>query len=105
MKESEIEKYLTRQTAKLGGLAVKHTSPGRAGDPDRLVSLPCCKCPTCGKSASVALVELKAPTQIPRPLQVERMAQWAGTGLPVAWVSSVSGVDSLLAALVGRRVE
>lgn len=103
MKESDIEGYLVKCAAKLGGLAVKHVSPGRAGDPDRLVAIPQ-HCPTCGRQATVGLIELKDHGEVPRPLQLVRMREWQRVGVPVAWAGSKAGVDAALAALASGRV-
>ena len=39
MRESAIEKYLTNQIKKLGGLSYKWVSPGNSGVPDRIIIL------------------------------------------------------------------
>lgn len=89
MREQAVEAAVVRQALAAGGLAVKHVSPGRAGDPDRLVAIPRTRpCPACGSAATVALIEVKRPGQRPRPLQEARMAQWAGLGVRVSWVST-----------------
>ena len=60
MLEKEIELQLVRAVKKMGGRAVKFTSPGFDGMPDRLVLLPGGKC---------GFVEVKAPGRKPRALQ------------------------------------
>ena len=60
MLEKEIELQLVRAVKKMGGRAVKFTSPGFDGMPDRLVLLPGGKC---------GFVEVKAPGKKPRALQ------------------------------------
>ena len=40
MREREIEKWLREQIKNLGGKALKFTSPGNDGVPDRIVFLP-----------------------------------------------------------------
>lgn len=40
MKESGIERYLTRQVQEHGGLCFKWVSPGNIGVPDRIIQLP-----------------------------------------------------------------
>ncbi len=64
MKEKEIESKLTKTVKKHGGVCWKFTSPGTAGVPDRIILMPGCK---------IAFVEVKAPGETPRPLQVSRM--------------------------------
>lgn len=53
MLEKEIEAWFVDQVEQLGGLALKLTSPGNAGVPDRLCILP---------GGDIWFVELKRPT-------------------------------------------
>ena len=61
MRERTIEQRLITETRKLDGLAMKFVSPGFDGVPDRIVLLP---------GGRMGFVELKAPGQKLRPLQV-----------------------------------
>ena len=63
MREKAIEQKLVRAVKKVGGIAVKFTSPGFDGMPDRLVILPI---------SHIAFVEVKAPGLKPRRLQLKR---------------------------------
>ena len=63
MREKAIERNLTDETKARGGLAPKFTSPGFAGMPDRIVLMP---------GGRMAFVEVKAPGEVPRPLQEAR---------------------------------
>lgn len=63
MREKVIEQKLVRAVKRAGGLAVKFTSPGFDGMPDRLVILP---------KGYIAFVEVKSPGLKPGPLQVKR---------------------------------
>jgi Holliday junction resolvase len=65
MKESDIERYLVQRVNAMGGLCWKFTSPGTAGVPDRIVVM----------NGHTVFVEVKAPGEIPRPLQVKRFRQ------------------------------
>ena len=85
--ESRIERKLTLQAKKMGGMAVKFTSPGLDGVPDRIVLLP-------GKK--IAFVELKAPGKKPRPLQEKRMRQLECLGFPVYVVDGVEQIGGVL---------
>ena len=85
--EHDIEKYLIKRVAQIGGMQAKFTSPGSAGHPDRLVKLP-------GHPA--ALVELKRPGRVPDPLQLKRMAEWMAAGMLATWADSYSGVEKFL---------
>ena len=51
-RESAIEKHLQRCVEERGGLCEKHTSPGRRGVPDRLITWP---------DGNMQLVETKRP--------------------------------------------
>lgn len=97
MREQVVEATLVRGAAEAGGLAVKHVSPGRSGDPDRLVVIPRRDpCPTCGSRCVAGLVELKAPGRQPRPLQNQRIREWESLGLKVAWADSKERVEEIL---------
>lgn len=61
MEEKIIEKYLTDQVKKQGGLCLKFISPSMSGVPDRIVLLP---------GARIFFVETKAKGKKPRPLQL-----------------------------------
>lgn len=63
MKEKAIERKLVAAVKAAGGIAPKFVSPGLDGMPDRLALLP---------DGRVAFVEVKAPGQKPRPLQLAR---------------------------------
>jgi len=60
MREKTVESKFTSAVTAKGGLAVKFTSPGFNGMPDRLVMFP---------GGRIAFVEIKAPGEKPRPLQ------------------------------------
>lgn len=63
MREKAIERKLALAAKAAGGIAPKFTSPGFDGMPDRIVLLP---------NGRVAFVEVKAPGEKPRPLQLAR---------------------------------
>lgn len=105
MREVQVERALVAAARAAGGLAAKHTSPGRAGDPDRIVVAPATLCPTCGSRCGLALVEVKAPGETPRPLQRQRIAEWRSLGVMAGWVGGVSQVDALIAQIAGRAGE
>lgn len=96
MREAAVEKYLAKVVLGLGGLTAKHVSPGRAGDPDRLVVIPRLSCPTCGSRCVAGLVELKAPGERPRPLQTARLREWEAVGFRAAWADTPQRVDEVL---------
>jgi len=63
MREKHIEQKLVKTVKNIGGIAPKFISPGFDGMPDRIVLLPL---------GSIGFVEVKAPSQKPRPLQLAR---------------------------------
>ena len=63
MREKTIEQKFVAAVNAVGGLALKFTSPGFDGVPDRLALLP---------GGKMAFVEVKAPGEKPRPLQLAR---------------------------------
>ena len=96
MRERDVERHLVTAAAAVGGLAVKHVSPGRSGDPDRLIAIPTPTCPTCGRGCAVGLLELKAPGEQPRPLQRARILEWESLGVQVGFADTKSRVDEFL---------
>lgn len=63
MREKAIEQKFREAVKAVGGVAVKFTSPGWDGMPDRLALLP---------GGRMAFVEVKTPGKKPRPLQAAR---------------------------------
>ena len=63
MREKTLEQKFRAAVKAIGGLALKFTSPGFDGVPDRIVLFP---------GGKMAFVEVKAPGEKPRPLQLAR---------------------------------
>lgn len=63
MTEKQLEQRLVKAARTTGGLALKFTSPGFDGMPDRILLMP---------GGRVCFVEVKAPGRKPRPLQLAR---------------------------------
>lgn len=63
MREKQIEQKLVRAVKNMGGIAPKFVSPGFDGMPDRIVLIP---------GGHIGFVEVKAPGEKPRPLQLSR---------------------------------
>lgn len=87
MRESVVERKLTTEAKKRGGLAVKFVSPGLDGVPDRLVLFP---------GGRLAFVELKAPGKKMRPLQVKRAKQLTALGFQVYCVDNKEMIGGVL---------
>lgn len=73
-KEKSIEQKLVKAVKSTGGLCLKFVSPGTSGVPDRIILI------ALGK---IAFVEVKAPGEKPRPLQVARIRQIRNLGFKV----------------------
>ena len=87
MREKTIERKLFTAVRESGGIALKLASPAYAGLPDRLVLLP---------GGHAAFVEVKAPGQKPRVLQVIRMEFLSRLGYRVYMLDSVERIGEIL---------
>lgn len=87
MLENEIEKALTLEVKKRGGLALKFISPGMSGVPDRLILI---------KGGKIAFIELKAPKKKMRPLQIKRKTQLEALGFLVYCIDDKNQIGGAL---------
>ena len=87
MREKTIEQKLVKAVKAVGGIALKLTCPGWGGVPDRLILLP-------GKR--LAFVEVKAPGEIMRPLQVKRKRQLETLGFSVYCIDNADQIGGVL---------
>lgn len=71
MREKTVEQKLVKAVKEKGGICPKLVSPGTDGMPDRMVLMP---------EARIGFVEVKAPGQKPRPLQIRRQEQLRALG-------------------------
>lgn len=92
MRESAVEKHLTVEVKKRGGMSVKFVSPGLDGVPDRLVLLP---------GGKLAFVELKAPGKKMRSLQVHRAKQLIALGFRVYCADRKEMIGGILDEIQG----
>ena len=90
MKEKYIEKKFVEAVRNLGGLAPKFVSPGLNGGPDRIVLLP---------NGHMAFVELKAPGQMMRPIQLRRKRQLESLGYKVYCIDALSEIGGVIDAI------
>lgn len=90
MTEKQVEEYLKKGVKKIGGKAYKFVSPGNAGVPDRIVCLP---------DGRVVFVELKAPGEEPRPLQINRISELRAMRQVVVVLDSKESVDKFISYL------
>ena len=89
MNEHAIETKLKKAGENNGGLCWKLVCPGTSGVPDRI----------CLMRNRAVFVELKAPGQKPRPIQLRRMNQLRQQGFVALVVDSVDGIKGVLDAL------
>lgn len=90
MREKEIEKKLSLEAKKRGGLAVKFVSPGFDGMPDRILFMP---------NGRVAFIEVKAPGKRPRPLQMARHKLLRRLGFLVFVLDDENQIGGILDAI------
>ena len=87
MREKQIEQKLVKAVRNAGGLCPKFVSPGFAGMPDRLILLP---------GRRFAFVEVKAPGEKPRLLQLHRHAQLRALGFRVHVLDDPAQIPEIL---------
>lgn len=87
MREKEVEQKLVKAVKHNGGVCWKFTSPGTAGVPDRIILMPFGK---------FAFVEVKAPGEKPRPLQVSRMKLLKRLGFKVFVLDNPEDIEKIL---------
>ncbi|EJL44012.1 VRR-NUC domain-containing protein [Brevibacillus sp. CF112] len=87
MKESALERRLVREVKAIGGLALKWTSPGNRGVPDRIVILP---------NGQTIYVEMKAPGKPLQPLQEKWARTLRGMGHQVYKIDSDEAIDRFI---------
>lgn len=87
MREKEIEQKLVSAVKMMGGICPKLTSPGFDGMPDRLVLLP---------KRKFGFVEVKAPGEKPRPLQIARHKLLRKLGFKVYVLDDIEQIGGIL---------
>lgn len=86
-KESIIERKLVEAVEKSGGKALKLVSPGYIGVPDRLILI------AFGK---IGFVEVKAPNQKPRQIQLKRHRELRELGFKVFVLDDVKQIGGII---------
>ena len=87
MREKQIERKLITEVKKRGGICPKWVSPGFDGVPDRIVLLPYGK---------FVFVEVKAPGEKPRPLQLSRHRLLRRLGFRVYVLNNESQIGGMI---------
>ena len=89
-REKVIEQKLVSKVKAAGGVCPKLVCPGMAGMPDRLVLL---------SDGKVGFVEVKAPGQKPRPLQLKRHEQLSQLGYQVFVLDDPDKIAGIIAEI------
>ena len=87
MREKTLEQKFRAAVKAVGGVAVKFTSPGFDGVPDRLALLP---------GGRMAFVEVKAKGKKPRPLQLARHRLLRRLGFKVYVLDDESQIGGII---------
>ncbi|MCK3895623.1 VRR-NUC domain-containing protein [Streptococcus suis] len=87
MRERFVERKLVSEVKKRGGICPKWVSPSFSGVPDRLVFLP---------KGKFGLVEVKAPGQKSRKLQVSRHKLFERLGFKVYVIDRIEMIGEVL---------
>lgn len=87
MLEKTLEHQLVREASRRKGLAVKLSSVGFAGLPDRLLLFP---------GGRMLFVELKAPGKKPRALQLYMHRKLRALGFVVKTIDSQEGIKEVM---------
>lgn len=87
MREKVIEQKLVSEVKKHGGICPKWVSPGFDGMPDRIALLP---------DGKFGFVEVKAPGEKPRPLQLARHKLLRQLGFPVYVLDDISQIGGII---------
>jgi hypothetical protein len=87
MLEKDIERKLVMEVKRVGGLALKFTSPGMVGVPDRIILMP---------NGKIAFAELKAPGKKPRAIQVKRINQIRQLGFKVYVIDNTQMIGGVI---------
>lgn len=87
MREREIERQFALAVKKRGGICPKFVSPGYDGMPDRLALLP---------DGKFAFVELKAPGQKSRQLQIARHRLLRKLGFKVYVLDDIDKIGEII---------
>ena len=93
MREKAIEQKLVSAVRRSGGIAPKLVSPGFDGMPDRMVLMP---------GGRIAFVEVKAPGEKPRPLQLSRHRLLRRLGFRVYVLDEAEQIETILREIGGE---
>lgn len=92
MRERQIEQKLVKAVKAAGGIAPKLTCPGFDGMPDRMVLMP---------GGRIGFVEVKAPGEKPRSLQLSRHRLLRRLGFKVYVLDGAEQIEMILREIGG----
>lgn len=92
MREKKIEQKLVKAVKAAGGIAPKLTSRGFDGMPDRMVLMP---------GGCIGFVEVKAPGEKPRSLQLSRHRLLRRMGFKVYVLDGEEQIETILRKIGG----
>lgn len=87
MTEKKIEQALVSAVKTQGGVCWKFVSPGTAGIPDRIILMP---------MGRIAFVEVKAPGESPRKLQLARHRLLRRLGFKTFVLDDINGIQKII---------
>jgi len=90
--EAVVERTVCAYAEQRGMLALKFTSPGRAGVPDRIFI---------GPYATIMFIEFKAPGKKPSVLQTRHLSTLRNLGHFATWVDSIEAGKKLIDKVMG----
>ena len=91
MTEKKIEQALVSAVKAQGGVCWKFTSPGTAGVPDRIILMP---------KGQIAFVEVKAPGEEPRKLQLSRHRLLRRLGFKVYVLDALEDIEKIISEVM-----
>ena len=94
MREKALEQKFLMKVKSDGGLALKFVSPGFVGVPDRLVLFP---------DGMVGFVEVKAPGEKPRAIQLSRHRLLRRLGFKVFVLDNEEQIENIIDEIRGEK--
>lgn len=87
LSESQLEEKFCKKIKKIGGMALKFMSPGRAGVPDRIILMP---------GGKIYFVEMKSSNGPVNPIQEYIFEKFEELGFKVHILNSENSVKKFL---------
>ena len=91
-RERDIEKWLREKIQQRGGIAMKFTSPGNDGVPDRIAILP---------GGQVWFIELKKDGEVPTKIQEWQIERLRKLGCNVAVIAGMKEARAWIWEVIG----